>query len=606
MSNGINIPITATVNATQLGQLQGSLSSLRTSLKQAKADLDAAAPNSKTFQQAAAEVKKLEAEIKTLEGAATKAAGSKGDAGMGMLQLGQALEDAQYGLRGVMNNIPGLVMSLGLGAGAAGVLQVGLVAVSQILDLIGQQSKGMENKPLLGDLSFDEKVMESARQFAEVLERQRDAVQQRNEALRETVEAANAAIQAEQELIKFRRQVEDEDFVSTGDPVIDAAVRRDKALQRTVEDASTRESERGVKLEGARGEQQNREQELATLEAQLAKQNEIIDGVKTRALLEARVQDLYKGISDDKRALEGKVADPLKNPAQFARDIKAILTGDRKLTASEDVETARSLRAKENELQTIAARLGKLPMLPGFETTGKADEDEKKRRELFAAEVERQRELQKLRDDAAREAENGRRRLATTEAATAYAAQLDAEKTAREQEMIRRRAEAETQRALETEAKKRAEEQEKQAAAEELSKGVSSARAGLKNMANRGIDGDPNQDSPATPAPADAPAAFRQGIGSLDAALSDGKGDTQAELAVVKDMQAKIASGQMDRAGALQEALRAMEALQTNGSEMERRLVSTLNTYGQTLRSLSSALSALEGEMETIRANNRR
>lgn len=586
---GIDIPIRTKVDDKDVPKLEANLKALRASLRQAKAELEKASAGSSAFDAAAADVARLKNEIKTLEGAATRAAGKKGGAGMGMLQLGQAIEDAQYGLRGVMNNIPGLVMSLGLGAGAAGVLQVGLVAVSQVLDLIGRQSKGLENKPILGELTFDEKVMDQARQFTELLERQRDAVQQRNVALRDTVEAAAAAIKAEQELVKFRRQVEDEDFVSTGDPVRDAAIRRDRALQRTIEDANTRQSERDTKLAGARGEQQNREQDVAALDAQLAKQKELVDGVRERALLEARIQELYKGIAADQRTLQGKIADPLKSPGKFADDIKALIAG-----RGSDAEVARSLQAKENELAGIAKKWGTLPMLPGFEATGDAEADEKKRRELLAAEVDRQRELQKLRDDAAREAETGKRRLATTEAATSAEAQLDEAKTAREQELIRRRAEAETQRLLDEENKKRQEQAQKEATASDLDAGVKSARSGLNNMVN------------AVGSQGTGPDAYRGGLNALSGALGDGKGNTAAELEVVERMRASIADGSATRMEALQRALGEMERLQSGSTQMEQKLAAVLGAYASKLQQMSAVLNEVESRVNNIEITGRR
>lgn len=592
MSNGINIPITTTVNTAPLGQLQGSLASLRASLKQAKDDLATAAPSSRAFQTAAAEVQRLETEIKQLEGAATKAAGKKGEAGMGMLQLGQALEDAQYGLRGVMNNIPGLVMSLGLGAGAAGILQVGLVAVSQILDLIGSQSADLKDKPLLGELNFDEAVMEKARQFTELLERQRDAVQQRNAALRDTVEAASEAIKAEQALVNFRRQVEDEDFVSTGDPVRDAALRRDRALKRTIEDANSRESERGVKLAGARGEQQNREQEAAALEAQLAKQKELVEGVKKRAAVEAFLKfasdpnaTIPKGAGGDGTLFGEGLSWVVKNVPGMKNLRAAFNSGESSLVRKE-LDGAQIAKLQE--------RLVGLPMLPGFEPTGNAEEDDKKRRELLAAEVERQRELQKLRDDAAREAESGRRKLSTTEASTAAEAQLDTEKTAREQELIRRRAETETQRALEEENRKRQEQAEKEAASADLSAGVKSARGELRNMAG------------AVESQGAGPDAYRAGLGALDAAIGDGKGNTAAELDVVERMRASIASGSAGRVEALQRALGEMERLQSGSTQMEQKLASVLGAYASKLQQISAALNEFEGRVNNIEVYGRK
>ncbi len=47
--------------------------------------------------------------------------------GMAMLMLSQAVDDAQYGFKGIVNNIAPLVMSLGGSAGLAGVLTVGAV-----------------------------------------------------------------------------------------------------------------------------------------------------------------------------------------------------------------------------------------------------------------------------------------------------------------------------------------------------------------------------------------------------------------------------------------------------------------------------------------------
>ncbi len=56
--------------------------------------------------------------------------------GQGMLQVAQFADDMQYGLRGVMNNIPGLLMGLGAGAGLAGVLSLAALAGAQLLPVL--------------------------------------------------------------------------------------------------------------------------------------------------------------------------------------------------------------------------------------------------------------------------------------------------------------------------------------------------------------------------------------------------------------------------------------------------------------------------------------
>lgn len=58
--------------------------------------------------------------------------------GQGMMQLAQFADDAQYGLRGVMNNIPGLVMGLGAGAGLAGAISLVVLAAAKLGPLLKQ------------------------------------------------------------------------------------------------------------------------------------------------------------------------------------------------------------------------------------------------------------------------------------------------------------------------------------------------------------------------------------------------------------------------------------------------------------------------------------
>ncbi len=75
---------------------------------------------------------------------------------MGFLMFSQAVEDAQYGLRGVLNNIPGIVMSFGGGAGLAGVVSlaaVGLNTLIENVDLFGEKAK--KAKQDAADLSVE-------------------------------------------------------------------------------------------------------------------------------------------------------------------------------------------------------------------------------------------------------------------------------------------------------------------------------------------------------------------------------------------------------------------------------------------------------------------
>jgi len=53
-----------------------------------------------------------------------------------LLMFSQGFEDAQFGIRGILNNIPGLIIALGGGAGLAGAISIAAVAGSQLFTML--------------------------------------------------------------------------------------------------------------------------------------------------------------------------------------------------------------------------------------------------------------------------------------------------------------------------------------------------------------------------------------------------------------------------------------------------------------------------------------
>lgn len=68
---------------------------------------------------------------------AAASVGSTRDMGRAALEVSRAVEDAQYGIAGVLNNLPGLVMMLGGGAGLAGALSLAVVGATQLVKHLG-------------------------------------------------------------------------------------------------------------------------------------------------------------------------------------------------------------------------------------------------------------------------------------------------------------------------------------------------------------------------------------------------------------------------------------------------------------------------------------
>lgn len=70
--------------------------------------------------------------------AASQVESSGRGGGLAMLEFSRAFEDAQYGITGVLNNIPGLLTALGVGAGLTGVVSVAAVGVATLVRKFGE------------------------------------------------------------------------------------------------------------------------------------------------------------------------------------------------------------------------------------------------------------------------------------------------------------------------------------------------------------------------------------------------------------------------------------------------------------------------------------
>jgi len=70
------------------------------------------------------------------------------DPARALLMASQGIEDAQYGIAGILNNIPGLIMALGGGAGLAGALSIAAVGANQLWKIIGSGDEAVEKSGL--------------------------------------------------------------------------------------------------------------------------------------------------------------------------------------------------------------------------------------------------------------------------------------------------------------------------------------------------------------------------------------------------------------------------------------------------------------------------
>lgn len=74
--------------------------------------------------------------------------GSTKNSALGFLAFSQALEDSQYGIKGVLNNIPQMIMGFGMGAGVAGAISIAAVAAVALYPALKRLTGAMETEKL--------------------------------------------------------------------------------------------------------------------------------------------------------------------------------------------------------------------------------------------------------------------------------------------------------------------------------------------------------------------------------------------------------------------------------------------------------------------------
>ena len=124
--------------------------------------------------QAAEKSRALNQSAQQLDKGSQQATRSVKNMGQGALQAAYFFDDLQYGIRGIMNNIPGLVMGFGGGAGLAGAMSLAVLSGAKLYEWMGKT----EDKS--GDLA--KKMKDHSKEIAEA---SRQAIRASYQALQE-------------------------------------------------------------------------------------------------------------------------------------------------------------------------------------------------------------------------------------------------------------------------------------------------------------------------------------------------------------------------------------------------------------------------------------
>lgn len=141
---------------------------------------------------------------------------------MGVLELSRAYEDLQYGIRGVLNNIPSMILAFGGSAGLAGVLSLAAVAGSQLWSALsgdgGEKQKALaaaeEAKQKLDEILSKYRAMGVERaklaqdNYLSMLQSESDEIEHQTALLRMQAEQARETAKLQYELRQAQRERE--------------------------------------------------------------------------------------------------------------------------------------------------------------------------------------------------------------------------------------------------------------------------------------------------------------------------------------------------------------------------------------------------------------
>jgi hypothetical protein len=238
-----------------------------------------------------------------------------GNAGTAILEASRALEDLQFGLRGVLNNIPSLIFALGGSAGLAGVISVAAVSASVLwTKFSGGAKKAKEDT---GDL------IETFKQLVEVYteldqtnaEDRQKAAETAAKGLQTAInsislgqlitgnragltaarEVAAASLQLAQDRIRLA-EVEKATTLASGNDAVRLAREREAIISRILE------SERAITEAGRQRELSNAQDKVAGAQAKVdaTKQSDTVLAEQAR-LLQTQYTELRSAAEEETR-----------------------------------------------------------------------------------------------------------------------------------------------------------------------------------------------------------------------------------------------------------------------------------------------------------------
>ncbi len=228
-----------------------------------------------------------------------KNAKSTKNAGLAALEFSRAVEDAQYGMRGVLNNIPQLVQFMGGGAGLAGVISLAAVGLTQLVEAMSRSGKEISNLNAIVEAARDQ-----INEFYEIAAKDgTSAMRAQIAAVVDSLDHQSAALARNTSFIQKKRQAELELAKITQDLELQEIARAEGAKEISPQEAD----EKRKQLEISRVESAAEEKILQAKEKrQLIEDQRLAAGAEKVRLDERilKLQNEEAEIRDQRNALQ--------------------------------------------------------------------------------------------------------------------------------------------------------------------------------------------------------------------------------------------------------------------------------------------------------------
>jgi chromosome segregation ATPase len=288
--------------------------------------------------------------------------GAMGNSSMGFLAFSQAVEDAQYGIKGVLNNIPQMILGFGGSMGLAGAISLAAVAAVQLY-------------PHLKKLftSVDAEILKAAsKEWTNVF-------QKGMKAAKATYDNAVNSIKLKNEVAEINKYYEKMTALGQDMAAVHRANIERLKTERDLQEQIYEARDRLLKLQGKKDdptiEREKAEREIASLEKEMEMRRKERDALNARSQEAQGKKAPLLGMDTNEATL--REAEALSKLQEELAKVKAEAANAKKTLEEMAAQGKTTVRAEGSSITTPTAAGPVTTQIPGDVVTNKSIEERK-------------------------------------------------------------------------------------------------------------------------------------------------------------------------------------------------------------------------------------